>query len=439
MVDLGSDRIKCYGDTINVIAKSDYYKYEWNGVDMGQQNFMEIQSQEDYTVTLKVTSKDGCSASDTMNVVVKPLPTLLLSPNLLVCPGTVSELTVNTSASIVEWSTGDSTTNINVLNGVYKVKVIGDNGCSNKGKVQVDWRLPPKPSLGQAEMICPNSTLLLDAGGGFVSYRWHNNEPTQSIIASIADTLNVVYVKDEFGCEGWDSKMVYHFILPSYYMGADTAICDGDELMLDAGDEYPYFLWDDGSVNQYRVVEQEGDYWVEVSDGCVWARDTINVGFLPQPYIAMIDTMIYAQISVLADGGVKPYVYSLNGEEFQMSNVFKYLVNGVYEVMIQDSNGCLATDTVEINSIVDIDIPVFLTPNGDGINDYWRISGIERFPDAEIYIFDRYGKLLVTLKGDSQGWDGRYMGKLVPSDDYWFVVYLVHVKKTIKGNITLKR
>jgi gliding motility-associated-like protein len=64
--------------------------------------------------------------------------------------------------------------------------------------------------------------------------------------------------------------------------------------------------------------------------------------------------------------------------------------------------------------------PDFLTPNADGFNDYWNIEGLRNQPDARIYIFDRYGKLLEQISPLQIGWDGTYNGRLMPSQDYWF-------------------
>ncbi|KAF2518822.1 T9SS type B sorting domain-containing protein, partial [Flavobacterium salilacus subsp. salilacus] len=41
---------------------------------------------------------------------------------------------------------------------------------------------------------------------------------------------------------------------------------------------------------------------------------------------------------------------------------------------------------------------------------------------AEIYIFDRYGKLIKQISSQSEGWDGTYNGSPLPADDYWFTV-----------------
>ncbi|NGZ90843.1 T9SS type B sorting domain-containing protein, partial [Psychroflexus maritimus] len=90
-----------------------------------------------------------------------------------------------------------------------------------------------------------------------------------------------------------------------------------------------------------------------------------------------------------------------------------------------------------------IDYPKFFTPNEDGFNDSWNIIGLANQSNAKIYIFDRYGKLLKQLSPSSEGWDGTYNGKPMPSNDYWFKVEYTDPRtgnrKTFKSNFTLKR
>jgi gliding motility-associated-like protein len=83
-------------------------------------------------------------------------------------------------------------------------------------------------------------------------------------------------------------------------------------------------------------------------------------------------------------------------------------------------------------------IPLFFTPNGDGINDYWNISDKNNLID-NITIFNRFAKIITIIKpSDYYGWDGTYNGKILLKNDYW---YQIHYKKgkIIKGHITLLR
>lgn len=81
-------------------------------------------------------------------------------------------------------------------------------------------------------------------------------------------------------------------------------------------------------------------------------------------------------------------------------------------------------------------IPKFFTPNADGFNDTWKITGITN-QKYNIHIFDRYGKLLKTL-GKNDSWDGNYNGVPVSTADYWFhLIFENGVNK--KGHFSLKR
>ena len=101
-------------------------------------------------------------------------------------------------------------------------------------------------------------------------------------------------------------------------------------------------------------------------------------------------------------------------------------------------------DPLVIGNIHSIDYPRFFTPNGDGINDTWNITGLAGDPSAKIYIFDRYGKLLKQIRPDlnpAMGWNGVLNGEPLPSSDYWFVVYYNEngSQKEFKAHFSLKR
>jgi gliding motility-associated-like protein len=68
----------------------------------------------------------------------------------------------------------------------------------------------------------------------------------------------------------------------------------------------------------------------------------------------------------------------------------------------------------------------YFSPNNDGINDYWKILGVDGtfFSNSKVFVFDRYGRLLSQLDNNSPGWDGTFKGSPMPADDYWFRVEL---------------
>ena len=87
------------------------------------------------------------------------------------------------------------------------------------------------------------------------------------------------------------------------------------------------------------------------------------------------------------------YEYSLDGGPWQSSGTFEDVSSGEHTITARDINGCGEAST----TVIVMDYPHFFTPNGDGYHDTWNIIGIADQPNAKIYIFDRYGKLLKQL------------------------------------------
>ena len=138
-------------------------------------------------------------------------------------------------------------------------------------------------------------------------------------------------------------------------------------------------------------------------------------------------------IKILASGDGE-FEYSIDGINYQYSNLFDNIPGGTYTAFVRDTYGC-GEDSKEITLV---DYPKFFTPNSDGYNDYWHIFGIENYPQSRILIYDRYGKLITQLDANSVGWDGSNNGSILPSSDYWFKADLGS-EKMFTGHFTLKR
>jgi len=86
---------------------------------------------------------------------------------------------------------------------------------------------------------------------------------------------------------------------------------------------------------------------------------------------------------------------------------------------------CTATDTLRINVYKGLFIPNAFTPNKDGKNDVWEITGLAMYPNSILYVFDRAGQLLFSSDQRSpRFWDGTYKGKLLPIGVYVYMIDL---------------
>ena len=158
------------------------------------------------------------------------------------------------------------------------------------------------------------------------------------------------------------------------------------------------------------------------------------------------------ELRLLGKNGVPDYVFYFNG--VHKGNEGTYIVriqdpDGVdpsdnklkkrIEAKVEDSKGCTAQEVFYVD-YVDIDIPRFFTPNGDGENDTWSPRNTQQYPNILTQIYDRYGRLLKELsRGET--WDGTYNGKALPTGDYWYIITLGEEddSREFKGHFTLFR
>ena len=146
------------------------------------------------------------------------------------------------------------------------------------------------------------------------------------------------------------------------------------------------------------------------------------------------DATITVTVNPIGTGNL---IYSLDGGAWQDSNIFTGVQGGTHEIMVEDTEGC----TILTIDVLVIDFPKYFTPNGDGIHDTWKIIGLESKNNAKIYIFDRYGKLMKQIDPLGEGWDGTFIGSVMPSTDYWFTIEYKenNQQKLFKAHFSLKR
>ncbi len=139
--------------------------------------------------------------------------------------------------------------------------------------------------------------------------------------------------------------------------------------------------------------------------------------------------------------GVGDYEFSIDDDFFfQDEPYFDFVKSGIHTIFIRDKNNC-GVSSIEVSVI---GFPKFFTPNNDGFNDTWKVLGVNEifYPEAKIYIFNRYGKLIAQIEPNSDGWSGNFNGTNLPATDYWFSAELVDHQGNIrirKGHFSLVR
>jgi gliding motility-associated-like protein len=229
---------------------------------------------------------------------------------------------------------------------------------------------------------------------------------------------------------------------------------DGMAVVLPAGGTGVYtYSWNTSPVQIDDTARNlsQGTYTVTVTDAnlCTATSDVT----ITEPAVLTVDaTSTEAKCpdsndgSVTLDisGGTEPYsVIWLNSDNTATSR--NDLLPGTYSVVVTDANGCAAAASEEVGFVGTFEcvvIPDIITPDpADGHNDEWIITNIQIYPNAEIKVYSRWGKLIYHTKNPlAEPWNGRYSnGSLVPTDSYRYVLDLHDGSKIRSGVISVIR
>lgn len=210
-------------------------------------------------------------------------------------------------------------------------------------------------------------------------------------------------------------------------------ICEGEDVILQASTEISNatYLWNSGETTASISVNTAGTYMVLTTDGCSSIEKTIVVELQEIPIIESVQSDGNEIIILTANSG--NFEYSLDGVTFQTSNIFYNVDGGKYTIYVKSAE----CDTIITVSYLHFYIPKFFTPNNDGYNDFFSLTGIDCFESSQVYIFDRYGKLLFSAENSLVNWRGTFRDKELPTSDYW---YLIRIEgQEFRGHFTLKR
>jgi gliding motility-associated-like protein len=156
----------------------------------------------------------------------------------------------------------------------------------------------------------------------------------------------------------------------------------------------------------------------------------------------LIDSFTYAL--VMGSGDKDNDQFSITGNTLYLETKTNFDIKQTYNfrVMVTDAY-FLSYEKDFVLKVIDIegnDIPLpstnFISPNGDGKNDYWEVENIEIYAEFELTILDQFGFVLYAKdKGYDNSWDGTFNGSSLPTGNYY---YLFRNDMIIyKGNITI--
>ena len=214
--------------------------------------------------------------------------------------------------------------------------------------------------------------------------------------------------------------------------------CQGEIITLEAPLGYEY-QWEDseGKIignNSLVALSKSGKYnLILTTETCIHKKNIeIILGELPNNFEIQI-----TQNSIqILHSNYDNFEYSLDQQKWQENNVFTILKPGLYNVFVRPkrATSCKAP----YNKVVVVGLTNFISPNGDGINDKWKIDNFTNKKDIEIKIFDRYGKIILNnILNSYFEWNGKFNNNILPSDTYWYLIQDGN-GLSIQGSILLK-
>lgn len=199
-----------------------------------------------------------------------------------------------------------------------------------------------------------------------------------------------------------------------------------------------------------------GDYYLEVTDQTTCGMDMSKTFTVAAPVTQLATPTIndmrvcYASeimLPVLApeEGTYQMYLDENDARPLMETNngkfIFKVSKTGDYKIR-RKLGTCYSNFTsVHIEVTNDnLEIKNTMTPNGDGMNDYWMVTGLPDHADINIKVYTRSGQLVYESIGRyDKPFDGRFRGKELPAGAYYYKIDLRADCKPIGGSITLLR
>lgn len=354
----------------------------------------------------------GCQSARTpVTATVNAIPAAGVSPAAVpvqVCQGNTTTLTGSGGGSY-QWINANgpvpgaqSATFTTGTTGLYSVIVTTPaTGCSDTSDaVTVNVNPLPVVALGNDTAICADYTLTLNAGNPGATYLWNNGSTNQTRAVNTTGTYSVK-VTDTNTCFKSDTINVTVNPLPIVNLGNDTAFCNGNSLILNAGNPGAHYLWNNGTVNQTLAVNATGNYSVVVTDNnsCKGSDDIdILVKTAPTGTINAVygDTATYT-FNVLNAQFVQQYTWNFgDGSPAATGAVVhhRYANNGIYLVTVNLGGEC--NDSLGQSVTVD----VFDVNGGTGIVKIGNPEDLLLYPNPardQITIENKLGLKLLNI------------------------------------------
>jgi gliding motility-associated-like protein len=421
-----------------------------------------------YIIT--VTDSNGCVLKDTA-IIGQPgaLASVATVSNVL-CFGDSSGaasvvITGGTVPYTYLWTNGQTTSAASGFSiGTYTVAVTDSNGCVLIVPVTITQPTALVSLVTPTPASCSgfnNGTATANVIGGSppYTYLWSATAGSQTTQTATGLPGGVYYITviDSNGCVKNDSVQILEISPITLLFNNQNASCYGSgngtiDLSVTGGTQPYTYVWSTGETTQDIVGLFPGTYSVTVldSNGCykstsvvITQPDSISATYVEYFYANGFNVSLHGSsdgsVDLTVTGGTAPYnIFWSTGDS---TEDLSFVPAGEYYVQITDSNGCIVILHMTLTEPYELEMPTGVSPNGDGINDYFVIHGLESYPDNELRIYNRWGNLVYSADDYKQNWDGHSNnGGELPEATYFVVLKIFGTNEiTLTGYVDLRR
>ncbi len=360
-VDAGPTQTICAGSSINLnaVASGNYSSVNWSLGQGASGNFSNSNSLSTsytsginesgtiklYCTILKTCATQTTSTKDSVSITISPSPTFTLSNNsYTICAGQTANVQVNsTSATSYSWSSGQTTSTVNLSNaGTYTVTAMNSCGSSSATvNVTISGVSPTLALSASSQTICTNETTILTINSNSSNYNWSTGDNTQTISVTNAGVYSAT-VSNSCGSAN-SSIQIFTVSIPSLTLSASSlSLCPGQSVTLTvSGASEPYIWSTFTSTNSSVISITSGPINVYYTNACGTASAGITISSISPISLSLSASSASVcpneTVTLTVTGGTEPYTWSNS----TLTN--SIIVSGSGIITVSNSNACGVT------------------------------------------------------------------------------------------------
>lgn len=444
---LSNDTSICAGSSLILRGKVNNVFYQWSTGSVTDSTI--VTTSGTYKLTI---SKETCTASDSIKVIVNPLPIVNNIPKsaTLCQKDTLKVLATGNFDGPIMWSDGISANNRNFTQATRLQYTATRNGCTIRDSMIFMQVFIPPFSLGADTSICSGSNIPLRVNIANMQYLWSNGSTLNNIVVDKSGTYTVKVSQGT--CNSQDDITIQVKDSPVINIASEFIICGSETKILEvANNDLDSLNWSTGEKTLTKSLRGSANLSITAfKSGCQSTKAIIVKLSLISSFdlgedITKCDGVL--QTISLPDNVTEPVKWSngRTGKSIQISAPGTYVATITKDqCSFSDSITILEKDCAEFS----IYFPNAFNPNSISNNSTFAPikDNSSEILSYTLEVFDRYGNKMFSTNDINSGWNGTAGGLRVLDGVYVYVAKISYAddrttngEKVVRGSVLVMR